>query len=67
MLDPTLRSMQSMTRICGVLQKNNARDAYLLALCTASVPDAFSITTPEPHGGWKASDFASIKDQPFTF
>ena len=48
-----LRSLQSMTRICGVLQKNNARDAFLLTLCTACVPESFAISAAEPTGGWK--------------
>ena len=42
-----------MTRICGVLQKNNARDAFLLALCTSCVPEGFSPIAADPPGGWK--------------
>ncbi|EGD78983.1 hypothetical protein PTSG_01954 [Salpingoeca rosetta] len=56
MVEKVLRAVQSAIRICCTLNLKHQRDAFLTALCTASLPANYSWSTDPPPQGWQVSN-----------
>lgn len=56
-----LRAFQSFTRVCGVLQLATPRDAFVTALCSACLPEHYSIASEAPARGWQVGSRAKGK------
>ena len=46
-----LKAEQSYANLCGTLAMHTPRDAFITALCKASLPPHYTLTVLNPQGG----------------
>ena len=51
--EAVLRAFQSFIRVTGVLGLATPRDAFITAVCTACLPEHYSVAMDPPSKGWQ--------------